>query len=193
METLIELDKSLFLFLNNLGTPFFDQLWLVITNKWSSIPLYMLFMYLLYKNFGLQKTIITLVVVALMITISDQLSYAVKHAVMRSRPCGDESLQGLGRFITRCGSYGYFSGHATSSFALAIFLGLTLRQYYRYIFGLLILWAFVVSYSRIYVGVHFPGDVLTGMIVGTLIGIACYKLNKFAKQKFEKFRSKTDS
>ena len=193
METLIELDKSLFLFLNNLGTPFFDQLWLVITNKWSSIPLYMLFMYLLYKNFGLQKTIITLVVVALMITISDQLSYAVKHAVMRSRPCGDESLQGLGRFITRCGSYGYFSGHATSSFALAIFLGLTLRQYYRYIFGLLIIWAFVVSYSRIYVGVHFPGDVLTGIIVGTMIGIACYNLNKFAKQKFEKFQSKTDS
>mgnify|MGYP005852141145 CR=1 FL=1 len=193
METLIELDKSLFLYLNNLGMSFFDPLWLVISNKWSSIPLYLIFLYLLYKNLGLQKTIITLVVVAIMITISDQLSYAVKHAVMRLRPCGDPTLQGEGRFITRCGSYGYFSGHATSSFALAVYLGMILKTYYRYIFLALLIWAFFVSYSRIYVGVHFPGDVLTGMLVGTLIGLLCYALLKFVNLRLFNQKLKTDS
>jgi len=153
----------------------------------------MLFIYLLFKNFGLQKTIITLVVVAVMITISDQLSYAVKHSVMRLRPCGDPNLQGLGRFVADCGSYGYFSGHATSSFALATFLGLIFKKRYNYIFAALLVWAFLVSYSRIYVGVHFPGDVLTGMLVGILIGIGCYHLNKFAKRKYKRVKVKMDN
>ncbi len=191
METLVELDQSLFLYLNNLGSDSFDTLWLIITNKFASIPLYVLFIYLLFKNFGVKQTLISLLVVALMITITDQLSYAVKHSVMRLRPCGEPSIEGLGRFVAECGSYGYFSGHATSSFALAMFLGLIFRKYYKYIFTALIVWAFLVSYSRIYVGVHYPGDVLTGMLVGSMIGVGCYYLNKYAWQKFKSV--KTDS
>lgn len=193
METLVEFDESLFLYLNNLGSSFFDPFWLVITNKFASIPLYMLFIYLLHKNIGLHKTILSLVVVALMITATDQLSYAVKHSVMRLRPCGDPSLEGLGRFVADCGSYGYFSGHATSSFALAIFLGLILKPFYKYIFSALILWAIIVSYSRIYVGVHFPGDVLSGVLVGSLLGFLFYELYKFLKLKVLEKRVKTDS
>lgn len=193
METLVEFDESLFLYLNNLGSSFFDPFWLVITNKFASIPLYLLFIYLLYKNIGLHKTILSLVVVALMITATDQLSYAVKHSVMRLRPCGDPSLEGLGRFVADCGSYGYFSGHATSSFALAIFLGLILKPFYKYIFSALILWAIIVSYSRIYVGVHFPGDVLSGVLVGSLLGFLFYEFYKFLKLKVLEKRIKTDS
>lgn len=193
METLVEFDESLFLYLNNLGSSFFDPFWLVITNKFASIPLYLLFIYLLYKNIGLHKTILSLVVVALMITATDQLSYAVKHSVMRLRPCGDPSLEGLGRFVADCGSYGYFSGHATSSFALAIFLGLILKPFYKYIFSAIILWAIIVSYSRIYVGVHFPGDVLSGVLVGSLLGFLFYELYKFLKLKVLEKRIKTDS
>lgn len=193
METLVELDKSIFLYLNNLGTSFFDPLWLIITNKFASIPLYLLLIYLLYKNIGVHKTILSLVVVALMITATDQLSYAVKHSVMRLRPCGDPSLEGLGRFVADCGSYGYFSGHATSSFALAIYLGLILKSYYKYIFSALIIWATLVSYSRIYVGVHFPGDVLTGVLVGSLLGYLFYELYKILNLKVLEKRIKTDS
>ncbi|RRO13350.1 phosphatase PAP2 family protein [Flavobacteriaceae bacterium 14752] len=189
METLVELDQSLFLYLNKLGSDSFDTLWLVITNKFASIPLYVLFIYLLFKNFGVKQTVITLLVVALMITITDQLSYAVKHSVMRLRPCGEPSLEGLGRFVAECGSYGYFSGHATSSFALAMFLGLIFREHYKYIFAALIVWALFVSYSRIYVGVHYPGDVLTGMLVGSVVGVGCYYLNKFAWQKFKSVKT----
>lgn len=191
MESLIELDQSLFLYLNNLGSKKFDALWLVITNKWASIPLYALFVYLLFKNFGVKQTVITLVIVAIMITLTDQLSYAIKHSVMRLRPCGEPSLQSLGRFVTECGSYGYFSGHATSSFALAVFLGLIFKNYYKFIFTALIIWALLVSYSRIYVGVHYPGDILTGALVGSTIGVGFYYLNKFAQHQYKSF--KTDS
>lgn len=176
METLIGLDQDLFLYFNNLGTPFFDPFWLFITNKFSSIPLYLVLIYLLYKNIGLQKTIIALVVVAIMITITDQFSYFVKHSVMRLRPCGEPDLEGLGRFVAECGSYGYFSGHATSSFALATYLGLIFRKHYKYIFTALIIWALFVSYSRIYVGVHYPGDVITGVLVGIIVALFCYFL-----------------
>lgn len=189
MDTLIGLDQELFLFLNNLGTSFFDPLWLFITHKFSSIPLYAFLIYLLYKNIGLQQTIIALIVVAVMITITDQLSYFVKHSVMRLRPCGEPDLQGLGRFVAECGSYGYFSGHATSSFALATYLGLIFRKHYKYMFTGLIIWAVFVSYSRIYVGVHYPGDVLTGALVGILIALFCYMLYKFVTARYKKMKS----
>lgn len=186
METLIGLDQDLFLYLNNLGTPFFDPFWLVITNKFSSIPLYLILIYLLYKSLGLPKTIIALVVVALMITMTDQLSYFVKHSVMRLRPCGEPTIDGLGRFVADCGSYGYFSGHATSSFALATYLGLIFRKHYKYMFTGLIIWAVFVSYSRIYVGVHYPADVITGALVGIIIAVFCYALFKSATAEYIK-------
>jgi undecaprenyl-diphosphatase len=186
MESLIELDKEIFLFLNNLGSSFFDPFWLFITHKFSSIPLYLLFVYLLYRNFGLQKTITALVVVAIMITITDQFSMAVKHSVERLRPCREPSIEGLGRFITRCGSYGYFSGHATSSFALAIYLGMIFKKTYKYFFLAIIIWAFFVSYSRIYVGVHYPGDVLTGIFVGSMVGYGCFLLFRLLSKRFNK-------
>jgi undecaprenyl-diphosphatase len=184
MESLVALDQELFLYLNNLGTAFFDPFWLVITNKLSSIPLYLLLIYLLYKNIGIKKTILALLVIAVMITLTDQISYAVKHSVMRLRPCGEPSLQGLGRFVANCGSYGFFSGHATSSFGLAVFLGMIFRKHYKYMFSGLIIWAFFVSYSRIYVGVHYPGDVLMGIVVGILIALLCYVLYSYLKRKF---------
>jgi undecaprenyl-diphosphatase len=186
MDTIISLDQELFLYLNNLGSSSFDTFWLIITNKFSSIPLYLILIYLLYKNIGLQKTIIALLVVAVMITITDQLSYFVKHSVMRLRPCGEPKLEGLGRFVAECGSYGYFSGHATSSFALAVYLGLIFRKYYKYMFTALIVWALFVSYSRIYVGVHYPGDVLTGAIVGIITALFCYALYKAACLRYMK-------
>lgn len=194
MEALIELDKELFLYLNNLGSASWDWFWLFITNKISSIPLYLVLLYFLYKNFGLQKTLVALFCIALMITLTDQLSYAVKHGVMRIRPCGEPTLEGLGRFIKNCGRYGYFSGHATSSFALATFLSLLFRGVFKFFTPLIFFWALLVSYSRIYVGVHYPGDVLTGAVVGTLIALFCFWIYWTAVKKLEsKFTTRKDS
>ncbi|HEA30531.1 MAG TPA: phosphatase PAP2 family protein [Leeuwenhoekiella sp.] len=177
MNTLQELDTELFLYLNNLGSVPWDGLWLGITNKWYSIPVYVLLLLLIIKNLGLKKTGLVLVLVALLITCTDQLANVFKHGFERPRPCQLDVLRQQARFIAvRCGRYGYFSAHAASSMALAIFIGVLLRKKLRYLLPLLILWACTIGYSRIYVGVHYPGDVLTGMLIGGLLGYLFYLL-----------------
>ena len=188
MNTLRQLDTELFLYLNNLGSAQWDGLWLGITNKWFSIPIYMVLLFLVYKNLGLKKTGLILVLVAALITCTDQLANIFKYGFERPRPCQLDTLRQQARFIAvHCGSFGYFSAHAASSMALAFFMGTVLRKKSPYIFPALILWAGIIGYSRIYVGVHYPGDVLTGMFIGGLIGYLFYRLFVFilAKSKLD--------
>lgn len=185
MEQLIEFDKELFLLLNNLGNPVWDDFWNILTNKWSSIPLYAVLIYLLYKSLGLKGAIISIILVAGMITITDQLANVFKDAFQRPRPCRQEGVMEFARFIAeRCGRYGYFSAHAASSAALAIYMGLMLKPFYSKIFPILIIWAAMVAYSRIYVGVHYPGDILTGMLLGVIVGWIFYKLQQSLLRKY---------
>lgn len=174
MEYLHQLDQDIFIYLNGLGSSTWDWLWLFITNKWSFIPLYALLIGLVYKGVGLHKTIITLILVALMICLTDQLASFSKAYFERLRPCCDLTIEG--RMLKVSGYYGFFSGHAASSMALAIFVGLILRKFFRFALISLILWSLIVGYSRIYVGKHFPGDVLTGWLVGGFIGYLFYKI-----------------
>jgi len=191
MEELMQLDEELFIFLNNLGTTTWDGFWLFITNKFASIPLYVVLLYLLYKNYGLKPTLVILVLVAGMITCTDQLANVFKHGFQRPRPCQEDLIEQARYIAVRCGRYGYFSAHAASSTALAIFIGLLLKRFYKYIFAFMLIWALVVSYSRIYVGVHYPGDVLTGIVIGTLIGVIFYQLFKFINYKYFKTQNPT--
>ena len=185
MEQLIEFDQELFLLLNNLGNPVWDDFWNILTNKWSSIPLYAVLIYLLYKNLGLKGAIISIILVAGMITITDQLANVFKDAFQRPRPCRQEGVMEFARFIAeRCGRYGYFSAHAASSAALAIYMGLMLKPFYSKIFPILIIWAAMVAYSRIYVGVHYPGDILTGMLLGVIVGWIFYKIQQSLLRKY---------
>ena len=192
MEELLKLDEELFLFFNNLGSSPWDGFWLFITNKFASIPLYAFLLYLLYKNYGVKPTLTLMVLVAAMITCTDQLANVFKHGFQRPRPCQEDFIE-QGRYIAvRCGRYGYFSAHAASSTALAIFMGLLFKRFYKYAFPLLIIWALVVSYSRIYVGVHYPGDVITGMLIGILIGWGFYQLFKWISRKYLTIQNPTD-
>ncbi|MEH6407498.1 MAG: phosphatase PAP2 family protein [Leeuwenhoekiella sp.] len=187
METLRELDKELFLFLNNLGTETWDPFWLIITGKWYSIPIYAVLLYLIFKEFGLKNTLITLVFVAALIACTDQLANLFKDGFQRSRPCGMKGVMEIARFIAvRCGKYGYFSAHAASSMGLAIFIGLLLKSRYYYLIFALLFWSALIGYSRIYVGVHYPGDVLTGMVFGALLGFLFYKLHVYVLKRVQK-------
>lgn len=187
MEQLVQLDKELFLFLNSLGSPTFDGFWMFVTGKWNSIPLYAVLLFLLYKKFGVKQTALIIVVIVLMITGTDQLANLFKKVLfLRPRPCHDADVAEAMRLVkSYCGGkYGYFSAHAASSMALAVFIGKLLQPYYKFIVGFLLVWALFVGYSRIYIGVHYPGDVLTGMFFGLLIANLATKLLAVLRNKF---------
>lgn len=190
IEYLLEYDTELFLFLNNLGSTTWDGLWLIITNKLAFIPLYALLLFLLYKNYGLKSLLVFVVVIALMITFTDQITNVFKRTFMRSRPCGEDDLINQMRFIAvRCGKYGFFSGHSSNTMAAAVFAGLILKPYYKNLIFILLFWSAIVAYSRIYVGVHYPLDILSGMTFGAISGFAFYKLTKYLLKRYLSFNS----
>ena len=187
IDELIKYDINLFLYLNNLGTPAWDTLWLIITDKLTFIPLYAVLLFLLYKKFGLKSLLVFVVVVALMITFTDQITNVFKRGFQRLRPCGEDSIASQVRFIAvRCGRYGFFSGHSSNSMAAAVFAGLTLMPFYKKLIYLLVIWSFIVAYSRIYVGVHYPLDIICGLTFGALAGYLFYNIAKLALKRFVK-------
>lgn len=186
IEKILELDAKLYLYLNNLGNPAWDWFWLLITDKWTAIPLYVLLLYLIFRRYGVKGTAISLVMIALLITCTDQLANVFKDGFERLRPCRQEGVMEYARYIAvRCGRFGYFSAHAASSFALAIFVGLILKKAYPKLIYMMLFWALVVSYSRIYVGVHYPLDVITGMLIGAFLGYLFYLLQVYLIRKFK--------
>lgn len=186
LEQLLQYDEELFLYLNSLGNTSWDGLWLVITNKLTFVPLYAILLFLVYKRLGLKALLIIVVIVALMITFTDQITNLFKYVIAkRPRPCREEDMQGIMRFIApRCGRYGFFSGHAANSMAAAVFAGLLLKPYYKKLIFILLLWSAIVAYSRIYVGVHYPLDIVCGMAFGALSGFGFYKLQIYARKRF---------
>lgn len=185
IEQLLKYDTELFLFLNNLGSEHWDLLWQIITNKLTFIPLYAVMLYLVYKNYGLKGMFIIIFLAVLMIIFTDQLANLFKHGFKRPRPCQVESLQSVMRHVVEnCGRYGYFSGHAVNSMATAVFLGLLLKDKFKNLQFILLFWASIVGYSRIYVGVHYPLDVLTGMFFGGIIGWIFYRLQLILQRRF---------
>ncbi len=186
LDQLLELDTELFVYLNSLGSTTWDWLWLLITNKLTFVPLYAILLFLIYRAYGLKSLLIMVLVIAAMITFTDQMTNVVKRSVSRYRPCACEEIMDYIRFIAeRCkATRSFFSGHAANSMAAAVFGGLVLRPYFKNLIFILLFWAFLVAYSRIYVGVHFPVDILCGMTFGALSGFGFYKLNKYVLKRF---------
>lgn len=196
IDQFINYDKELFLFLNGLGTPTWDGFWMFITNKYYAIPLYAFLLILILKTHKKKEIFFTLLLVAVLITITDQTANLFKKTLfLRLRPCHTADLIGHMRLVKTTlvngklepycgGQFGYFSGHASNAMALATFIGLVLQKHYKYIVFILLFWAAFVGYSRIYIGVHFPGDVLTGMIVGGIYGGIIFKLRQFLIRKY---------
>jgi undecaprenyl-diphosphatase len=181
IEQILQYDTELFQYLNGLGTPDWDGFWLAYTTKIYWIPLYALLLYLMYKKMGKKPFLISILVIALMVLFTDQITNLVKNGFQRLRPCHTDTLKEVMRLVRKgCGGqYGFFSGHASNSMAVAFFVGLILKKHYKYLLYLLIVWSIAMGFSRIYVGVHYPLDVLCGALFGALSGFGFYKLNLY--------------
>ena len=129
-----------------------------------------------------------MVTVGLMITATDQLANAFKYGFERLRPCHDESISDKMRLVkSYCGGkFGYFSAHAANSFAVVTFFSLVFKPYLKWFPLILLIWGLIVSYSRIYIGVHFPLDIVTGISIGLLLGWLFFVLKRYAVKKLLK-------
>lgn len=181
IDWLIQEDTTLFLYLNNLGTPTWDGFWMFYTTKFNWIPFYALLFYLISKTVTRRQLILIALLAAFLITFTDQVTNLFKINFERLRPCHNEAINDLMRLVKpSCGGrFGFFSGHASNSMAVAIFVGLMLKWKYKYAIYLLMIWAFGMAYSRVYIGVHYPLDILCGMLFGGFSGFLFYKLFKY--------------
>ncbi len=185
MQEIIAEDKELLVYLNGLGTESFDAFWLTVSEVWVWLPFYFILCYFLFKNYRLNSFLFALVFIALGVAASDQLANVFKYGVERLRPCHDPSISDIIRKVKCGGQFGFYSAHASNTFFIATFLSILFKNKLKPLPYILFFWAVFVSYSRIYLGVHFPLDVLTGAVVGSLIGwfFARLSLFVFAKQE----------
>ena len=170
LDFLHHIDKNLFLLLNGLHNDFFDGVMWWISAKYTWIPFYACILGWLIYKYRLRSLVI-IVSIVLLITASDQGSvHLFKNVFERLRPCHNPELKDLVHLVNnRCGGlYGFVSSHAANSFALASFLIPLFRQ--RWFTAVLITWAVLVGYSRIYLGVHYPFDIIAGASFGCLVG-----------------------
>ena len=182
IEKILDLDSYLFLFLNNLGSQYYDNFWIFLSRTEANVMVYLVILITyLYSINNKKRTKILLrliITIAILITISDQTSNLFKDSFQRLRPCYNELISDSLRLVKdSCGGrYGFFSAHASNSFSLAIFFGLLLRSSNKLLILLFAIYAFLISYSRIYLGVHYPIDILVGAIFGTINAIVLYKI-----------------
>lgn len=178
LETLQQLDQQLLLTLNGLHAPFWDNFMWMVSAKLTWIPLYAALLFVLCKNFNLRTTLFFLAAITLTIIYADQICASlIRPLVERMRPSNPNNP--LSEFVhivngKRGGRYGFPSCHASNSFGLAFILMLLLRQKPLNFF--MLGWAILNSYSRIYLGVHYPGDLFVGMLVGLSGALLIYYL-----------------
>ena len=184
IDLFLHADQDLFIWLNGIHYPWLDNVMYWVTFKFTWIPLY-IFLILVTIKSEKQKSLSILIAVIAAVIIADKItSGLMKPYFMRLRPCHDPGMSGLFHSVGDCGGlYGFASSHASTSFALAIAWFLLLKNKVKYI-GWLLFWAALYSYSRVYVGVHYPGDILVGGMIGLLTGIFCVQIHDTIIKKY---------
>lgn len=175
---LANFDKDALLFLNSLHAEALDPVMLFLTNKWLWIPMSILIAFFVVKKGGMRRGLFFILCIGLAVAISDQVcSSILRPAVERMRPSNlNNPISSAVHVVNnyRGGRYGFPSAHASTSISIVIMLALYFKR--RLVTLGLVLWALMLCYTRIYLGVHYPGDIVVGGTIGTLSGVCCHKL-----------------
>ncbi len=182
IEWLLSIDRELFVFLNGLGSETFDGFWLLITKKWTWVPFFAIILYLLIKHLGWRHVILIAVMITILLTVTDQTTNLIKGYFQRLRPVNAPELENLMRVVQRRNSFSFFSGHAANSMAVAMFLFIVLKRYMKYM-GFVFIWPFVFAYSRIYLGLHYPLDIMCGYLFGILMATLIFQLYRYSRDR----------
>lgn len=182
-EKLIQFDKQFLIFLNNLGSEKWDSLWLFITHQTNWIPVFVLILAFMFKYVGWKKGLFLLFFIAIMVAFSDQFTNLIRVIFKRLRPVNDLEIQHLLRILIKPQSFSFTSGHATTSTLVTVFIIRLLKSEFKYIWGFAIFPLFF-AYSRLYLGVHFPIDILTGALNGFILGSLFYGVYKKIDNKY---------
>lgn len=189
IETILEIDKQVFLWLNGLHNTWLDSPMFWLSETWTSLPVYLFLLFILFKKY--KKYVWTgLIAIALLITLSDQTtSKFMKPYFQRLRPSHEPALENKVHLVKESngnfykgGQYGFASSHAANTFAVAMFFFLIFRRKYKYM-ALIFLWSFLVSYTRIYLGVHYPLDIIVGALLGILFATLLFYIHKHLTKK----------
>jgi undecaprenyl-diphosphatase len=181
-QGILDVDRNLFLFLNRFFSDFCDTLMFFVTRKETWLPLYLIILFYIFKTYRNKGFLLLFFLLAGLI-LSDQLSGVVKETVQRLRPVYEPQIQHLvHNFFRKGGLYGFFSSHASNTFFLVAYSSYFFRN--RFCKYSLIMWALLVSYSRIYLGVHYPLDIIAGMGFGIFMGWLFYRITLFFEIHF---------
>ncbi|MDE7179694.1 MAG: phosphatase PAP2 family protein [Muribaculaceae bacterium] len=191
IDFLTDIDNQLMLLLNSCHNKAFDTFMYWISTRVVWIPFYVTLLYSLHYRFGWRTALLVGLIAGLAVAMADQISATlIRPLVGRLRPSNpDNPISPLVHIVNgyRGGSYGFPSCHAANTVAVATFLSLVVRVGR---FSLcMICWTILVSYSRIYLGVHYPGDILAGSVVGILSGFTTYRIYRFIVSRIRHFRA----